>query len=109
MSFQRELNRLAGTDGLEAQRAANVLAGTTGKDMLFALNKIAGTTGREFNSTVSLIASQNGGTAGVDADLALLVLSVGSVIVGGFDSLVRGFSNGFGGTWAFYDAGGLTY
>jgi len=31
MSFQKEINRLAGTEGKEAQHAANVLAGTTGK------------------------------------------------------------------------------
>jgi hypothetical protein len=36
MSFQKEINRLAGTDGLETQRAANVLAGTTGKELLYA-------------------------------------------------------------------------
>jgi len=120
MSFQRELNRLASTTGLDAQRVANVLAGTSGKELLFALNKIAGTTGKEFNGVMDLIYEQNSGVAeeifaqgegegGPDADGAISGMSVGSIIVGGFDALVRGFSNGFGGTWAFYDAGGLTY
>jgi hypothetical protein len=44
-----------------------------------------------------------------EANAALDILSVGSIIVGGFDALIRTFNSGFGGTWAFYDAGGLSY
>jgi hypothetical protein len=109
MSFQKEINRLAGTSGLEAQRAANILAGTTGKELLFCLNKIAGTSGKEFNRAVGLVALQNGGSDSKDANLSFDNLSVGAVIVGGFDALIRTFNSGFGGTWAFYDAGGLSY
>ena len=119
MSFQREINRLAGTNGLEAQRAANILAGTTGKELLFCLNKIAGTSGKEFNGVVNLITVQNsGGEVSIygesddnapEANAALEILAVGSIIVGGFDALIRTFSSGFGGTWAFYDGGGITY
>jgi len=54
MSFQRELNRLAGTTGKEAQHVANVLAGTDGKELLHALNVLAGTDGKEYNFVVKL-------------------------------------------------------
>jgi len=70
MSFQRELNRLAGTDGLEAQRAANVLAGTEGKELLYALNVLAGTDGKEFNFVVKLIDETAGGGGTQDANIA---------------------------------------
>ena len=76
---------------------------------LFCLNKIAGTSGKEFNRAVALVALQNGGSDGKDANLSFDNLSVGAVIVGGFDALIRTFNSGFGGTWAFYDAGGLSY
>jgi len=109
MSFQRDINRLAGTEGKEAQHAANVLAGTTGKELLFALNRIAGTTGRGINHVLSLISIANGGSGGKDANIALDDLEFGSVIVGGFDSVVRGFSQGFSGGAAYYDGGGLTF
>ena len=71
MSFQRDLNRLAGTDGLEAQRAANILAGTTGKELLYALNVLAGTEGKEFNFVVKLIDANAGGDGTKDANVAL--------------------------------------
>lgn len=77
MSFQKEINRLAGTDGLEAQRAANVLAGTTGKELLYALNVIAGTTGKEFNGVVQLISLQNGGDGTKDANISFDDLEFG--------------------------------
>lgn len=109
MSFQREINRLAGTDGLEAQRAANILAGTNGKELLFALNVIAGTRGKEFNGVVSLIASQNGGSAGKDANISFDNLATGSIIVGGFDVIVRGFNQGFVNGAAYFDGGGISY
>ena len=70
MSFQRELNRLANTDGLEAQRAANILAGTTGKELLYALNVLAGTEGKEFNFVVRLIDANAGGDGTKDANVA---------------------------------------
>ena len=70
MSFQRELNRLAGTDGLEAQRVANILAGTTGKELLYALNVLAGTDGKEFNFVVKLIDENAGGGGTQDANIA---------------------------------------
>ena len=70
MSFQRDLNRLAGTDGLEAQRAANILAGTTGKELLYALNVLAGTEGKEFNFVVRLIDANAGGDGTKDANVA---------------------------------------
>ncbi len=70
MSFQRDLNRLAGTNGLEAQRVANILAGTTGKELLFALNVLAGTDGKEFNFVVKLIDENAGGGGTQDANIA---------------------------------------
>ena len=70
MSFQRDLNRLAGTDGLEAQRVANILAGTTGKELLYALNVLAGTDGKEFNFVVKLIDANAGGGGTQDANIA---------------------------------------
>jgi len=109
MSFQKEINRLAGTEGKEAQHAANVLAGTTGKELLFALNKIAGTSGKEFNGVMRLISLANGGDGTKDGNISFDALTVGSVIVGGFDSVVRGFSQGFSGSAAYYDGGGLTF
>jgi len=70
MSFQRNLNRLAGTDGLEAQRAANVLAGTEGKELLYALNVLAGTEGKEYNFVVKLIDENAGGGGTQEANIA---------------------------------------
>ena len=76
MSFQRELNRLAGTDGLEAQRVANILAGTTGKELLYALNVLAGTEGKEFNFVVRLIDANAGGDGTKDANVAFEDLAI---------------------------------
>ncbi len=109
MSFQREINRLAGTDGLEAQRAANILAGTNGKELLFALNVIAGTTGKEFNGVVQFISLQNGGDGTKDANISFDDLEFGSIAIGGFDTMVRAFSQGFTDGAAYFDGGGLTY
>ncbi len=109
MSFQKEINRLAGTDGLEAQRAANVLAGTSGRELLFALNTIAGTTGKEFNGVVRLVSLLNGGSNDKDANISFDALSTGSIIVGGLDVVIRAFNNPFKGGVAFYDGGGLTF
>ena len=70
MSFQRELNRLAGTTGKEAQHVANVLAGTEGKELLHALNVLAGTDGKEYNFVVKLIDENAGGGGTQDANIA---------------------------------------
>lgn len=109
MSFQKEINRLAGTDGLEAQRAANVLAGTTGKELLSALNTIAGVVGVEFNRVVKLISVANGGDGTKDANISFDAIEYGSVSVGGFDTIIRAFSQGFTGGAAYFDGGGLSY
>jgi len=109
VSLQKEVNRMAGTDGLELQRAANVLAGTSGKELLFALNTIAGTTGKEFNGVMKLINLLNGGDGTKDANISFDDLAVGAVIVGGFDTVVRAFSQPFLGGAAYYDGGGISF
>ena len=109
MSFQREINRLAGTDGLEAQRAANILAGTTGKELLFALNTIAGTTGKEFNGVLRLISLANGGDGTKDANISFDDLDFGSITIGGFDTTIRAFSQGFTDGAAYFDGGGISF
>ena len=70
MSFQRELNRLAGTTGKEAQHVANVLAGIEGKELLHALNVLAGTDAKEYNFVVKLIDENAGGGGTQDANIA---------------------------------------
>lgn len=109
MSFQKEINRLAGTDGKDAQHVANVLAGTSGKELLYALNIIAGTTGRGLGHVARLIAAANGGSGTKDVDIVFDDVTYGSVIVGGFDAVIRAFSQGFKSGAAYYDAGGVTY
>ena len=109
MSLQRELNRLAGTSGLEAQRVANLLAGTSGKELLYALNVIAGTAGRELNGTLKLIATQNGGDGNLDGVGAMNTLAVGSIVVGGFDAYPISFSMAYTDGPAFYDGVGVSY
>lgn len=110
MSFQKEINRLAGTDGLEAQKAANILAGTTGKELLYALNELAGTEGKEFNGVVRLISLLNGGDGTKDANLSFGQLDFGSINIGGFDSVSIGFSSALTGEYTqFYDGAGLSY
>jgi hypothetical protein len=69
--LQAELNRLAGTTGLDSPGAANVIAGTTGLDLVGALNVKAGTTGLEMNGVCRLLAATYGGNAGLDAQGAL--------------------------------------
>jgi hypothetical protein len=44
------------------------------KSCCFALNKIAGTSGKEFNGVVNLVASQNGGSSGKDANACRLIV-----------------------------------
>jgi hypothetical protein len=109
VTLQRELNRLAGTSGIEAQRVANILAGTTGKELLFALNVIAGTAGRELNGTLKLIATQNGGDGNLDGVGAMNTLAVGSIVVGGFDAYPISFSMAYTDGPAFYDGAGASY
>jgi len=109
MSFQKEINRLAGTDGLEAQRAANVLAGTSGRELLYALNEIAGTEGKEFNGVMKLISLQNGGDGTKDANILFAELEFGDISIGGFDIVLLAFSQSFTGGAAFYDGAGLSY
>lgn len=110
MSFQREINRLAGTTGLEAQKAANVLAGTSGRELLYALNEIAGTEGKEFNGVIRLISLLNGGDGTKDANISFDELAFGDINIGGFDSVSIGFSSAFTGEYTqFYDGAGLSY
>lgn len=52
MDLPAELNRLAGTTGLDAAGAANALAGTDDLELVGALNVAAGTTGRELNGAL---------------------------------------------------------
>ena len=64
--LQYNLNRLAGTTGLDAQRAANIWAGVSGKDLVGALNAKAGTTGKDIQGALNSIA----GTSGLGANAA---------------------------------------
>lgn len=67
--LQYNLNRLAGTTGLDAQRAANIFAGTDGKDLVGALNAKAGTTGLDLEGALNKIAGTTrlGANAASDA------------------------------------------
>lgn len=69
--LQAELNRLAGTSGLDAQGAANVGAGTSGLDLVGALNRWAGTSGLELNGACRALATVLGGDASKDGPGAL--------------------------------------
>jgi hypothetical protein len=69
--FQKTLNRLAGTTGLDAQGAANVWAGTTGLDLLGALNAKAGTTGLELNGVCRRLATTYAGSPELDYNESL--------------------------------------
>lgn len=66
-----ELNRLAGTTGLEAAGAANVIAGTTGLEVVGALNVRAGTSGLELNGVCRYLAGVYDGNTELDAQGAL--------------------------------------
>jgi hypothetical protein len=110
MSLQRELNRLLGTTGVDAQRAANELAGTSGKELLFALNQIAGTTGRGLVHVMRLISERNVGSSGLDPLGSVSSIPTGAVVVGGYDTQVIGFASSFSGEYmTFYDAAGVQY
>jgi len=123
MSIQGELNRLAGTNGKAAQGAANTLAGTDGKELLGALNTIAGTVGKGIVFVMNRIAQLNDvtGDVGIESEGepfvsnadplgSLAGLATGSIIVGGLDTVIIGFSSAFTGkATPFYDAGGTFY
>lgn len=55
-----ELNRLAGTEGLEEAGAANAYAGTSGLETLGALNEAAGTWGLGMGAVCNLLAGTSG-------------------------------------------------
>lgn len=76
----KELNRLAGTSGLEAAGAANALAGTSGLEVVGALNAAAGTAGIEFAGVCRRLAILYGGNPSFDPNLALA--SIASMSVG---------------------------
>ena len=65
------LNRLAGSQGLDAQGAANFWAGTSQLDLVGALNLIAGTSHLELNGVIKVLASQHGGNLLLDYNGAL--------------------------------------
>lgn len=123
MSLQGQLNRLLGTSGVEAQRAANELAGTSGKEILFALNTIAGTAGKGIIYVMHRIVQLNNPgeeyqieaegepwESGSDPLGAMDNLPTGSIVVGGFDSVILAFSSAFTGKYVgFRDAAGVTY
>lgn len=69
MDLVGELNRLAGTTGLEAAGAANAWAGTTGLELVGALNAKAATTGLELNGVCKLL-----GSSALDSNAALVGL-----------------------------------
>lgn len=71
MDLQASLNRLAGTDGLDAAGAANVGAGTSGLDLQGAVNAWAGTDGLDLNGACKALAEIYGGNPALDAQGAL--------------------------------------
>lgn len=123
MSIQGQLNRLLGISGVDAQRAANELAGTSGKELLFALNQIAGTAGKGIVFVMNRIAQLNApaGEVGIQGEEeawesnydpvgSLELLGVGSIVPGGYDTAIVGFSSSFWGEYmAFYDTAGVQY
>ncbi len=72
--LQWQLNRLAGTTGMDAQGAANVWAGTTGLDMVGALNYKAGITNRAEMKALLGILNQLAGTTGLGQDAAAALI-----------------------------------
>lgn len=110
MSIQRELNRLAGTTGKDAQGVANMLAGTDGKELLGALNTIAGTAGKGIVFVMDRIAELNLGADNRDPVGAVASIPTGAIIVGGLDTVIVGFSSAFTGKFMpFRDAAGTFY
>lgn len=121
MSLQKELNRLAGTSGKDAQGAANILAGTSGVELLGALNTIAGTWGKGIVHVMALIAQQQGGgdefsiseegyVEGLDPQGAIASIPDGAIIVGGLNTLIVSFNSAYTGKYTpFRDAAGTFY
>lgn len=91
--LQAELNRLAGTSGLDAQRAANVGAGTAGLDLVGALNVWAGTSGLEMNGALKALAADLGGSPSADGPGALVTASRVGVLQSESTWRVRGEGN----------------
>ena len=73
-SLVYELNRLAGTSGLDAAGAASAWAGVTGEDLVGALNLKAGTWGINLDGIANLLA----GTQSLAAPAALASITSGS-------------------------------
>lgn len=72
--FVDELNRLAGTEGLEAAGAANAFAGTSGLEVVGALNAANGTTGVGLDEVCRQLAGLSGGES---AQAALAQVTLG--------------------------------
>jgi hypothetical protein len=91
--------------------------------MLFALNKIAGTEGKGIVFVMNRIAQLNApsGEVGIQGEEevwesnydpvgSLELLEVGSIVPGGYDVALVGFSSPFSGEYmAFYDTAGVQY
>lgn len=72
-----ELNRLAGTTGLDGQGAANVYAGTTGLGVVGALNiKASSSRTRDKFKGLNGICNELSGTTGLSALSALRSINV---------------------------------
>jgi len=81
--FTRELNRLAGTDGLADAGAANAWAGTSGLEVVGALNSILRDhglgDGHELNGACRKLAVLFGGNATYDAPAALASINASGI------------------------------
>ena len=65
------LNRLAGSEGLDAQGAANFWLGTTQIDLVRAINLLAHTNNLELNGALKVLAGVFGGNPNLDMADAL--------------------------------------
>ena len=84
-----ELNRLAGTTGLEAAGAANEWAGTQGLELVGALNAKAGTSGLELLGVLNVLA----GTKGLGANEAATRISGAGAFEAELDLALIGFND----------------
>jgi len=92
-----ELNRLAGTSGLEAAGAANAWAETTRLELVGALNYKASTGGLELEGAIRAIALAQGGNpnlsvVGMLASLPFVVLAT-FLVTEGLDHLLTEAGN----------------
>jgi len=72
-----ELNRLAGTTGLDSQGAANVYASTTGLGVVGALNiKVSSSRTRDKFKDIDGVCNELAGTTGLAAPAALRSINV---------------------------------